>query len=78
VEGPRLNALMRDRLNHRISIVGCKVPQFNHCCLARLYVCEQSSELLGIPKGDVIPEALVAGAATLADLMRDADSVLSL
>jgi predicted peroxiredoxin len=44
----------------------------------RLYVCEQSSQLLGIPKGDFMSEAKIAGAATLVDLMLDADSVLSL
>jgi predicted peroxiredoxin len=44
----------------------------------KLYVCEQSSQLLGIPKGDFIPQATIAGAATLVNLMLDADSVLSL
>jgi predicted peroxiredoxin len=44
----------------------------------RLYVCEQSAQLLAIPKGDFIPEATIAGAARLIDLMLDADSVLSL
>ncbi len=44
----------------------------------RLYVCDQSAQLLGIPKGDFIPEAKIAGAATLIDLMLDAEAVLSL
>jgi predicted peroxiredoxin len=44
----------------------------------RFYVCEQSSQLLGIPRGDFIPEAKIAGAAALVDLMLEADSVLSL
>jgi predicted peroxiredoxin len=43
----------------------------------RCYVCEQSALLLGIPKGDFIPEATVAGAATLIDLALEADAVLT-
>jgi len=42
-----------------------------------LYVCEQSCMLLGIPRGDFIPEAKIAGAATLNDMMLEADRVLS-
>jgi predicted peroxiredoxin len=41
------------------------------------YVCEQSAGLLGIPKGDFIPEAIIAGGGTLNDLALDADAVLS-
>ena len=41
------------------------------------YVCEQSTQLLGIPRGDFIPEAKIAGAARLVDLSLEADSVLS-
>lgn len=40
-------------------------------------VCEQSCQLLAIERGDFIEEAKVVGAATLNDLMLDADAVLS-
>ena len=43
----------------------------------KMYICEQSTQLLGIPRGDFIPEAKIAGAATLNDLALDADTVLS-
>ena len=43
---------------------------------ARLLVCEQSTQLLGLSRGDFIPEAKVVGAATLNDLALDADSIL--
>ncbi len=43
----------------------------------QLMVCDQSSQLLGIEKGDIIPEAKVVGAATLNDLSLEADSILS-
>lgn len=43
----------------------------------RIYVCEQSTQLFGIPRGDFIPEAIIAGAATLNDLALDADGVFS-
>jgi predicted peroxiredoxin len=43
----------------------------------KMYICEQSTQLLGIPRGDFIPEAKIAGAATLNDLALDADSVLT-
>jgi predicted peroxiredoxin len=43
----------------------------------RLAVCEQSCMLLGISRGDFIPEAKIVGAATLNDLVLDADAVLS-
>jgi len=42
-----------------------------------MYVCEQSSQLLGIPRGDFIPAAKIAGAATLIDLAMDADSTMA-
>jgi predicted peroxiredoxin len=43
----------------------------------RLMVCEQSCMLLGIEKGDFIPEASIVGAATLNDLLLKSDAVLS-
>ena len=43
----------------------------------KLFVCEQSTQLLGLSRGDFIPEARVVGAATLNDLALDADAVLS-
>jgi predicted peroxiredoxin len=42
----------------------------------RLLVCEQSCQLLGIERGDFIPEARVVGAATLNDLVLDADGTM--
>jgi hypothetical protein len=42
-----------------------------------MYICEQSTQLLGIPRGDFIPEAKIAGAGTLNDLALDADAVLN-
>jgi len=42
----------------------------------KLAVCEQSCMLLGIGRGEFIPEAKIAGAATLNDLALDADTVL--
>lgn len=39
-------------------------------------VCEQSCMLLGIPRGEFIPEAKIVGAATLNDIALDADTVL--
>jgi len=39
-------------------------------------VCEQSTQLLGLSRGDFIPEAKVVGAATLNDLVLDADAIL--
>ena len=41
-----------------------------------LMVCEQSTQLLGIERGDFIPEAKVVGAATLNDLVLDADGTM--
>jgi len=42
----------------------------------RLQVCEQSTQLLGLSRGDFMPEAEVVGAATLNDLTLDADAIL--
>jgi len=42
----------------------------------KLVVCEQSCMLLGIPRGDFIPEAKIVGAATLNDMALDTDAVL--
>jgi len=42
----------------------------------KLVVCEQSCQLLQIPRGDFVPEAKIVGAATLNDLALNADSVL--
>lgn len=43
----------------------------------KLFVCEQSTQLLGIPRGDFIPEAKIVGAGTLNDLALNADAVLN-
>lgn len=42
----------------------------------RILVCEQSCQLLGIERGDFIPEAKIVGAATLNDLVLDADGTM--
>jgi len=42
----------------------------------RFVVCEQSCMLLGVARGDFIPEAKIVGAATLNDMALDADAVL--
>jgi len=42
----------------------------------QLLVCEQSAQLLSIKRGDFIPEAKVVGAATLNDLVLDADGTM--
>jgi len=42
----------------------------------KLVVCEQSCMLLGIARGEFIPEAKIVGAATLNDMALDADAVL--
>jgi predicted peroxiredoxin len=42
----------------------------------KLMVCEQSCMLLGIPRGDFIPEAKIVGAATLNDLVLNSDAVM--
>ena len=42
----------------------------------KLMVCEQSTQLLGLDRGDFIPGAKVVGAATLNDLVLDADGTM--
>jgi predicted peroxiredoxin len=42
----------------------------------KLIVCEQSCQLLGIPRGDFTSEAKIVGAATLNDLALEANAVL--
>ena len=42
----------------------------------KLVVCEQSCMLLEIPRGEFIPEAKIVGAATLNDMVLDADAVI--
>jgi predicted peroxiredoxin len=41
-----------------------------------LLVCEQSCQLLGLDRGNFIPEAKIVGAATLNDLVLDADGTM--
>ena len=41
-----------------------------------LLVCEQSTQLLNMERGDFIPEAKIVGAATLNDLVLDADGTM--
>lgn len=43
----------------------------------KLLVCEQSTQLLGLDRGDFIDGAKVVGAATLNDMMLESDAVLS-
>jgi predicted peroxiredoxin len=43
----------------------------------KIYICEQSTQLLGIPRGAFIPEATIAGAGTAIDLALDADSTIT-
>jgi predicted peroxiredoxin len=43
----------------------------------KFLVCDQSSQLMGIGRGDYIDGAEVVGAATLNDLALDADAILS-
>lgn len=43
----------------------------------KMYICEQSTQLLGIPRGDFVPEGTIAGAGTLNDLALDADAVMT-
>jgi len=42
----------------------------------KIYACAQSCDLLNMPKGDLITGVTVAGAATVNDLVLDADGVL--
>ncbi|MFO7773286.1 MAG: DsrE/DsrF/DrsH-like family protein [Dehalococcoidia bacterium] len=41
-----------------------------------LLICEQSTQLLHMERGDFIPQAKVVGAATLNDLVLDADGTM--
>ncbi|TAK33442.1 MAG: sulfur reduction protein DsrE [Chloroflexota bacterium] len=41
-----------------------------------LVVCEQSTQLMNMSRGDFIPEAKIVGAATLNDLALDADATM--
>ena len=42
----------------------------------KLLVCEQSTQLLNLDRGDFVEEAKVVGAATLNDLVLDADGTM--
>ena len=42
----------------------------------RFLVCEQSTQLLNLDRGDFIEEAKIGGAATLNDLVLDADGTM--
>ena len=42
----------------------------------KLLVCDQSTQLLGLKRGDFIEAAKIVGAATLNDIVLDADAVL--
>ena len=42
----------------------------------KILVCEQSTQLMRMERGDFIPEAKVVGAATLNDLVLDADGTM--
>jgi predicted peroxiredoxin len=42
----------------------------------KLLVCEQSTQLLNYDRGDFIDEAKIVGAATLNDLVLDADATM--
>ena len=41
-----------------------------------ILVCEQSTQLLGMKRGEFIPEAKIVGAATLNGLVLEADAVM--
>ena len=43
----------------------------------KMPICEQSTQLLGLARGDFIPEAKIAGAGTLNDLALDADATVT-
>jgi predicted peroxiredoxin len=43
----------------------------------KIYICEQSTQLLGMPRGDFIPEGIIAGAGTVLDLALEADSTIT-
>lgn len=40
------------------------------------YICEASCQLIGLNRGDFIPEARIVGAATLNDLVLEADGTM--
>ncbi|MBE0524241.1 MAG: DsrE/DsrF/DrsH-like family protein [Methanosarcinales archaeon] len=42
----------------------------------KIMVCEASCQLIGLEKGDFIPEADIVGAATLNDLVLEADGTM--
>jgi predicted peroxiredoxin len=42
----------------------------------KLYVCDASTQLIGMDRGDFIPEAEIVGAATLNDLVLEADGTM--
>ena len=42
----------------------------------KLYVCEASTQLIGVDRGDFIPEVEIVGAATLNDLVLEADGTM--
>lgn len=42
----------------------------------KLLVCEQSTQVLGMERGDFIPEAKVVGASTLNDLVLEVDGTM--
>ncbi|MDD2473601.1 MULTISPECIES: DsrE family protein [unclassified Methanoculleus] len=44
---------------------------------ATIYICEQSTQLFGMARGDFIEEGRVVGALTLNDLALDADAVIT-
>ena len=43
----------------------------------KLLVCDQSTQLMGLSRGDYVDTAKMCGAATLNDLALDADAILS-
>lgn len=44
----------------------------------KLLVCEQSCQLLGLERGDFTEDAVIVGAATLNDLLLEADAVMTI
>jgi hypothetical protein len=42
----------------------------------KLMVCEQSTQLINLARGDFVPQAEIVGAATLNDLVLDADGTM--
>jgi predicted peroxiredoxin len=43
----------------------------------KMFVCDQSTQLLGLSRGDFVEYAKVVGAATLNDLLLEADAVIT-